>query len=397
MNIFENAQFSQTDQDVQALLISKLEKQLLAISAAEGLDQDRETHLRDSLSYIQSILDTLRTPVLVLDGSLRIRTASRAFYQTFAVSPDTAEGNFLYDLEKGAWNISALRERLEEVLPQQNSFEDFEITHDFPNLGRRVMLLNGRKLWHKGHHTTMIVLVIEDITDRRMIEEKALLANEDVQRFAYVAAHDLRTPLGAAAGLANILSTRIHDRLDAREKEILGMMIDNIKRTCTLMEDILSYSVAGVGTKLQDVISLEEPLLIALANLHWDIEASKAVVHYKDLPYMPVDRTQVALLFQNIIGNAIKYKKEDVPVEINITAQKTGTEWTISISDNGIGFEPEHVGKVFEPFTRLQVKDNNGSGIGLATCKRIVERLGGKIWAESAKGQGSVFRFQLPA
>ena len=377
--------------------IDKLQKQLLAAEETDRTSRITEVFLRDSLSYIQSILDSLRTPILILDSNLRVKTASRGFYQTFNVSPDTAENSFLYDLENGAWNISALRQQLEEVLPLQKSFDDFEIVHDFPGLGRLVMLLSGRTLWRTSNNTMMILLVIEDITVRKKIEEELLRSNEDLQRFAYMAAHDLRTPLSAALVLSQILSSRIHERLDARENEMLSTAIESMKRLGTLMNDILSYSVAKAGAQTHKPISLKEPLDIALANLSADITRNGAVIHHGNLPVIEADCTQLVLLFQNLLGNAIKYRRADVAPIITIIAEQKNSEWVISIADNGQGFEPEEAEKIFEPFTRLQLTDANGSGIGLATCKRIVEGRRGKIWAESVKNRGSVFLFTVPS
>jgi signal transduction histidine kinase len=383
------------ESDGFALPINKLKHQLLAAEASEKTHQAIEVSLRDSLMYIQSILDTLRTPVLVLDSDLKIKTASRAFYQTFTILPEQTENCFIYDLQEGAWNIPSLRVALEEILPQQNSFEDFEVTHDFPGLGQRVVILSGSKLWREGNHAMMIVLVMEDITIRKKVEEELLRSNEDLQRFAYVAAHDLRTPLAAALGAAEILSMRIRGRLDEMENKMLAISIDSMKRIATLMKDILSYSVAQAELKTNHVISLSEPLQIALDNLCDEIRTSGAIIHYEGLPTISVDRTQLVLIFQNIIGNAIKYRSMDRIPDIKISALKQGPLWLISIADNGEGFYPEQANQIFYAFARLQTT-KQGSGIGLTTCKRIVERMNGNIWAESIKDQGSVFYFTLP-
>ncbi len=156
--------------------------------------------------YAEGIIDTLREPLLVLDGALRIKTASRAFYQTFSVSPEKIEGRLVFDLGEGEWNIPALRKKLEAVLPQRQSFEDFEVAHDFLELGHRILLLNARQLYAEDDHVQLVLLAIEDVTERRKMQGDLEASNEDLQRFAYAAAHDLRAPLNSSQRVSVILA-----------------------------------------------------------------------------------------------------------------------------------------------------------------------------------------------
>lgn len=376
--------------------ISYLEKHLLAAIPASLPRSQIEVALQDSLDYTQSILDTLRTPILILDSDLHIKTASRSFYQSFAISADTAEGEYLYDLEDGARNIPALLQKLNDVLALRNSFDDFEIEHSFPVLGKRSMLLNASKLWREENHATMILLVIEDITARKTIEGELLRSNEDLQSFAYVTAHDLRTPLNAALSLCQILSTKIREKLSETENRLLQSAITCMKEQNILIDDILSYSAAKSEFPKEQEVPLEEALQIALINLQAKITNASAVVKFLDIPDVLVNRTQLTLLFQNIIGNAVKYHKTDVPPVIQVSAKSAGGELKISISDNGLGFSAEDAASIFDPFTRLRDSEAGGNGIGLATCNRIVQRKKGRIWAESVKGEGSTFYITLP-
>jgi PAS domain S-box-containing protein len=376
--------------------VADLEEQLRDSRMAEEVHQHTETGLRDALAYAQSIVDTVREPMLVLDGKLCVATASRAFHHTFGVSPEDTEGQFIYHLGNRQWDIPALRTVLEEVLPQQQSFRDFEVVHDFPSLGRRVMLLNGRELWREGNRAErMILLAIEDITERKRIEEELVRSNEDLQRFAYVAAHDLRSPLRAALNSSQRLARRLQGRLDQEEADMLRSSIESMKRLSALMHDILTYSEVGNAPQHRPLVALEEPLTIALANLQHHIETAGAIITVGALPKAPADRTQIAMVLQNLIGNAMKYRSE-APPRIHIDAVQDNGFWRLSVSDNGEGFNPEYAAQIFEPFKRLHGSNVPGSGIGLATCKRIVERLGGRIWAESRPGQGSTFFFTLP-
>ena len=376
--------------------IVELEQQLAEADREEEAQDDVEASLRKTLPYLEDILGTVREPMLVLDTALRVRTASRAFYNTFGVSKPDTEGQPLCALADGQWNIPALRTLLEEVLDGQESFHDFEVAHDFPALGRRVMLLDARKLWREGNHSQFVLLAIEDITERKRVAEELVRSNEDMQRFAYVAAHDLRSPLNSAIKLCSLAARRLQGSVAAEEADLLAMGVESLERLRRLMEDILAFSELASAPQQRVWVRLDEPLQIALLNLEHHLKDCDADVRSGPLPEVPADRTQMVMVFQNLIGNAIKYRRKDTAPRIQIQATREDGYWKISISDNGEGFEPEYAGTIFEPFKRLHGKNVPGSGIGLATCKRVIERLGGRIWPESVKGQGSTFFFTLP-
>jgi len=285
---------------------------------------------------------------------------------------------------------------LEEILPRKAIMKDFEVEHEFPSLGVRVMLLNACKLQRKGNHSELILLAIEDITERKRLSEALVRSNEDMQRFAYVAAHDLRAPLNGALKLSTLAARRLADRVGEEEAHLLALSVESLERLSALMQDILTYSEMGNVPQQRTLVSLEEPLKIALLNLQHHIEHNEAVISVEDLPTVLGDRTQIVMVFQNLIGNALKYRRVEVP-RIRIYSVREGAFWRVSVADNGQGFESDYAETIFKPFRRLHGKNVPGSGIGLATCRRVVERLGGKIWAESTVGAGSTFHFTLPA
>jgi PAS domain S-box-containing protein len=375
--------------------IANLEEKLRKAVKAEEAHQHTEAGLRDALAYAETIVDTVREPLLVLDGDLRVLTASHAFYQTFGVSREDTEGRLLYDLGNGQWNIPALRNLLEEVLPLEKSFRDFEVLHEFPGLGRRVLLLNARKLWREGNHTERVLLAIEDFTEHKRLEEELLRSNEDLQRFAYVAAHDLRSPLNSALNLSQLLAERLEGRLEEDESRMLALSVESMQRLGALMQDILTYAEMSTAPRQQALVPLQEALRIALANLQHEIDRNEADIRVGSLPDVRGDLSQLAMVFQNLIGNALKYRIEESPC-IRIEAMQEGNHWRLSVSDNGEGFEAEYATQIFEPFKRLHGRKVPGSGIGLATCRRIIERLGGRIWAESTPNKGSTFHVTLP-
>jgi two-component system phosphate regulon sensor histidine kinase PhoR len=346
-------------------------------------------------AYLRSIVDTVREPLLVLDGSLRVTTASHAFYETFGVSPSETIGRFVYDLGNGQWDIPALRTLLEELLPDRKALVGFEVAHEFPTIGNKVMLLNARCLWQDDTRSEHVLLAIEDVTERKRVTDELVLSNESLQRFAYVAAHDLRSPLNSALTLLQLLDRRASPTMQEENVQTLQVAMSNLGRLRDLMEDLLTYSAAEYAPQRRTTISLHEPLKIALANLEHHISVAGATVTSEPLPAVGTDRTQMVMVFQNLIGNAIKYHGTGPPTIRIGVAQHDGC-WQIDVADNGQGFPQDQAEKIFEPFRRLHGKDIPGSGIGLATCKRVIERLGGNIWATASPGKGATFSFTIP-
>jgi light-regulated signal transduction histidine kinase (bacteriophytochrome) len=321
--------------------------------------------------------------------------ASRSFYETFQVTPALTEGRLLYEIGDGQWDIPELRVLLDDVLSKEKAVENFEVRHDFPALGRLTMSLSARRLRREGNPTALILLALEDVTARKQIEEELLRSNEDAQRFAYVAAHDLRAPLNSAMMLLQLLQQKTEAKLRDDESQMLALATANLQRLQALMSDMLAYAQVG-GAGKRTTVSLREPLQMALSNLQRDIEETGAQVNFGLLPTLRTDRYQLTLVFQNLISNAIKFRSDRPPC-LQIGAKKEKGEWTVFIGDNGQGFDPQYAEQIFLPFKRLHGPNTPGSGIGLATCKRIVERLGGRIWAEAAQGEGATFYFTLPA
>jgi light-regulated signal transduction histidine kinase (bacteriophytochrome) len=241
-----------------------------------------------------------------------------------------------------------------------------------------------------------VLVAIEDVTERKQLHEELVRSNEDLQRFAYVAAHDLRTPLNSALNLCQLIARRTEEKLDEQERDMLQTSIASLERLNALMDDILTFAEMGNAPQQHRLISLDDPLQIAISNLKHHIRHNAASITIGPLPEVRSDRTQMVMVFQNLIGNALKYRGAEAP-HIRIEAAREGSDWRISVADKGQGFDAVHASAIFEPFKRLHGKNIKGSGIGLATCKRIVERSEGRIWAESVPGEGSTFFFTIPA
>lgn len=235
-----------------------------------------------------------------------------------------------------------------------------------------------------------------EITERRRVEQELSRSNAELQQFAYVTSHDLQEPLRMVTSYVQLLQRRYGSRLDSDADEFIEFAVDGAARMQKMIEDLLAYSRVSTLGKPFGATDTEDALLKALANLETLIKESGAEVSHNGLPTIEADSSQLVHLFQNLVGNAIKFHGEERP-RIRVSAHQEGQEWIFSVSDNGIGIKPEQNELVFEIFQRLHSREKYpGTGIGLAICKKIVTRHGGRIWVESEPGQGSTFFFAIP-
>lgn len=227
--------------------------------------------------------------------------------------------------------------------------------------------------------------------------KEILSANRELESFAYVASHDLQEPLRMVASYCDLLKRRYGDKLDSEAGEFIDFAVDGAKRMQALIEDLLTYSRLGKKDKAFKPTDCQQALDLALANLRAAIAESGAIVTHDPMPTVKGDGDQMAQVFQNLISNAIKFRNHEVP-RIHISAQKDGRNWVISVSDNGCGIESRYADRIFVIFQRLHNRrEYPGTGIGLAICKKVIERHGGNIWMESEPGEGSTFHFTLPS
>jgi light-regulated signal transduction histidine kinase (bacteriophytochrome) len=229
-----------------------------------------------------------------------------------------------------------------------------------------------------------------------MINVELARSNAELEQFAYVATHDLQEPLRAVASCVQLLQKRYDGHLDERADEFITHAVDGTKRMQTLINDLLAYSRISTHAQVFASTNCDMVLREALANLMVAIAESGAVVTHDPLPTVSGDATQLTQLFQNLVGNALKFRGER-PSRIHIGAARENGDWRFSVVDNGIGMEPQYFERVFLVFQRLHTrKQYQGTGIGLAICKKVVERHGGRIWAESQLGEGATFCFTVP-
>jgi light-regulated signal transduction histidine kinase (bacteriophytochrome) len=222
-------------------------------------------------------------------------------------------------------------------------------------------------------------------------------SNEDLQRFANFISHDLRSPLRSIQAFSQLISARYQEKLGDEGEEWLIFIRNGAERMSRLIDDLLDYSRASNSDRAVSLSDCNHLLESALLNLQHAIEESGAVITSEPLPALPVD-PQLVRVFQNLIDNAIKYRWAGRVPRIHVSVQNEGNCWRFSVQDNGIGFEMEHAERIFRIFQRLHPEGQfEGTGIGLAVCRQIIERQGGKIWAESVPGRGSSFHFTVPA
>jgi len=242
-----------------------------------------------------------------------------------------------------------------------------------------------------------VLASVVDISSRKQDELELRRSNEELERFAYVASHDLQEPLRTVTSYVQLLERRYGAVLDDEGREFVGFAVDGAKRMQSLIQDLLAFSRVGTRGAALEPTDADAVADAALESLRAAIEEAGAVISRDPLPTVLADAAQLRQLFVNLIGNALKFRGEERPV-VHLGAQQQGGTWRLSVRDNGIGIQEEYFERIFVIFQRLQERERYpGTGIGLAICKKIVERHGGRIWVGSTPGEGSDFIFTLPA
>ncbi|MEW5725312.1 MAG: PAS domain S-box protein, partial [Thermodesulfobacteriota bacterium] len=270
---------------------------------------------------------------------------------------------------------------------------------DMEALAQAIVIALSRK-WTDEElqkHRGRLEELVEERT--REVERRALelaRSNADLEQFAYVASHDLQEPLRIMTSYLQLLEKKYKGALDENADKFINNAVESAARMRTLINDLLAYSRLGTRGKSFELTDIESLMQQVLINLKVAIESAGALVTNDPLPRVTADPTQLAQVLQNLVGNALKFRGE-APPRIHVSAERTGAGWTFSVQDNGIGIEPEYSERIFGVFQRLHsISRYPGTGIGLAICKRIVERHGGRIWVESQPGRGSTFHFTIP-
>jgi two-component system CheB/CheR fusion protein len=367
--------------------------------------------------FAESVINTVREPLISLDKDLRVVTVSRSFYDVFKVKPEETVGQLIYDLGNKQWNIPKLRELLETILPKKTTFDNYEVEHDFSAIGRRIMLLNARQIKRGMGKERIILLAIEDITERRGIEKGLEKAHEELQELAaelkrttrakseFLAnmSHELRTPLNSINGFSEILYDETFGSLNEKQKKYVEYVLTSGKHLLLLINQILDMSKVEAGKMKLALSNLSiKSLLNEISLLVADMVSKKKLQMLleiaEDLPNIEADELKVKEIIYNLLSNAVKFTPEGG--KIGMRAKKNDSEIEIVVWDTGVGIAPENMGRIFEGFFRVDTpysRVTEGTGLGLPLSKSLVELHGGKLSVES-KGlnRGTSVRFTLP-
>ncbi|HLZ07209.1 MAG TPA: ATP-binding protein, partial [Chloroflexota bacterium] len=372
----------------------------LVASAIRDLTERRR--IDQTLREQGRLLDLASDAIFVRDfDTARIRFWNRGAVALYGWASEEALGKVSHELLET--QFPAARDSIEASLGQYGHWEG-ELVH-FTRDGQPVVVTSSWTIERNAAgQPTAILEVNRDVTERKRIEDQLkqqtdelARSNADLQQFAYVASHDLQEPLRMVASYTQLLARRYKGKLDSDADEFIAFAVDGAQRMQDLIDDLLVYSRVGTRGRTFEQVACNAVVDRVLADLSTAIAEGEAVVTRDDLPNVSGDGTQLGQVFLNLIGNAIKFHGADPP-RVHISARHDEAGWVFSVKDNGIGIDPQYADRVFVIFQRLHgAGQYPGTGIGLAICKKIVERHGGRIWIESTPGQGSTFFFTIPA
>jgi PAS domain S-box-containing protein len=353
--------------------------------------EERTRIIRESEEYLSSIYQTVRESLIVLNPEFKVVSVNDYFLRTFKVSAAETEGQLLYNLGNGQWNIPKLKELLEQILPTNNPVENFEVEHNFPQIGRKIMLFNAYRIELEGQYKDRILIAVEDITNQREIERR----KDD---FLSIASHELKTPLTTIKGYVQMMERFMPNAADEKFKNIVKKTGAYVERLNSLIGELLDVSRIQTG-KIElhkEPFDFDKMLRdtvdgMQAANKEFDIEISGTSVNN----YVG-DELQLVQVINNLLSNAIKYSPNTHKVLVH--ASLVSDFLKVSVTDYGMGISIEDQKNIFERFYRVGDIQQHfpGMGIGLYVCDQVIKKHGGTIWVESEKGRGSTFSFTLP-
>jgi PAS domain S-box-containing protein len=377
-----------------------------------------DTHKLDDSQLLRVLLDNIPDHVYFKDRQSRFIQTSKAHKKILGVEEqDDVRGktDFNFFPREYAQKFYDEEQRIMEsgqpIIAQEWKIPNHQMNETIWVSRTKIPLVD------EAHRVIGLVGISRNISVRKKAEEALLAAkkeidqkaealeesnkalarsNQELEQFAYVASHDLQEPLRMVGSYMGLLEKRYGDRLGEDAREYIGFAVDGARRMQQLIQDLLSYSRVTTQGKPFGPVDLGETFDRALLNLTVAVEESGARVTRDTLPTVRGDGVQLERLFQNLVGNAIKYRDRRAVPEVHVSSERVNGVWVVSVRDNGIGISPRHFDKIFGIFQRLHTREEyTGTGIGLAVCKKIVERHGGRIWVESTEGEGARFFFSI--
>ena len=396
---------------------------------------DRNSQLNEARLYSESIVATIREPLIILDKDMKVKTANRAYYMKFRTSEEETEEKYFYHLRNGQWDIPSLRSALENSLAVEGRVADVEIRHRFEDIGERTLILNACRIAAKESAELLILVAIEDVTDARNREadlvsfsrelenkvaqrttslaaSNAMLkrSNDSLEQFATIASHDLQEPLRKIQTFSALLHQRHSKDTGAEASALIDKISIAAQRMSALIDDVLNFSKV-LDASVFEQVDLNGILQNVIGDFDLQIEQKSAIITHDKLPVIQAVPLQMNQLFYNLLGNALKFSKPEVSPVIHISCSvlapgevprhlhldDSASYCEIIFQDNGIGIDMQFAEQIFMIFQRLNAREHfEGTGIGLALCKKIVLGHQGEIYVTSAETRGTQFHIILP-
>lgn len=370
----------------------KLENEMREEKASvEKRIEERTRELHDSEAFLSSIIQTVRESLLVLDADYKVLSANTHFLNSFKVSTEDTIGKVLFELGNHQWDIEALKVLLTKILPTNNPVIDFEVEHDFPYIGKKIMLVNAYRIEFEGQYKDRILIAIEDITDKKETDRR----KDD---FLSIASHELKTPLTTIKGFIQLLERMVPEDSSEKFVSTLGKVSVYVDRLNNLISELLDTSKIQSG-KIEihkDPFEIDKLIHDTVENLALATPSYTISINSETRATILGDELQISQVITNLVSNAIKYSPGTDTVDVY--CNRVGNFVKISVRDHGMGISQQDQTKIFERFFRARdiQKKFPGMGIGLYICHEIIANHNGTLWVESEIGSGSTFNFTLP-
>ncbi|WP_448098775.1 sensor histidine kinase [Luteibacter yeojuensis] len=372
-----------------------------------------ESRVADAVKRSQLIVQAVREPIAMLDRQLRTLLVNTAFAELYGLDPENDHHLPLDGIGDGAWGDTALLQRLSDVIARDRELWDYELTQRTADGIDRFVVINARRIEQPDSADPALLLTVSDITARALVEQKVSElnrqlegkveqisdVNRELEAFSYSVSHDLRAPLRHISGFAGKLEMQLGEKADDRVRHYIDVISSSSRRMAQLIDDLLVFSRLGRGALRLQPVDMQSLVEEARALVETDAQDRRIDWKITPMPIVIGDENMLRTVWQNLLGNAVKYTSHRDIAQIEVGLDRTPAgDYQFSVRDNGAGFDMQYAGKLFGVFQRLhRASEFPGNGIGLANVRRIISRHGGRTWAEGEIDRGATFHFSLPA